>query len=233
MRGASPKPGPRHELRVRPLRPRPVCAHRSAFACGHSGPAAAAGRRSPAWRRDIHAPAPLLMRVLGCLVEVALAIQIACPLELATARSPRRGLAEPTVLQAVRPVFHVTNAQPPELPTRHPKQLASLLRCQPTLCEPSQRLLNSRHEYLPEHLRPPHPHLQNRRRAKRTTHALPTDREVNVDPPRARALATSRWSGCSQKQARTSRRGRHEKAGRRGVTKDGGASTMATLRARS
>ena len=114
----------------------------------------------------------LLVRMLGRVIEIALTEQRAGPGEFPGIRPPRRGLAKTPILQPLGPVLRVAQMQPPELPARHPKQFPGLLRCQTALREPVHNILKSHHEYLPEHPRPPHRHLPNRRRTKRTTHAL-------------------------------------------------------------
>ena len=91
----------------------------------------------------------LFMEMLHREIAVALPIKLLNPLKLALRCTVRRPLTDPSIAQAFDPVLLITNAQPSEIPSRHPQQFASLLSRQSMALVPLKGLLKTRHKNLP------------------------------------------------------------------------------------
>ena len=91
----------------------------------------------------------VLVEVLHVHPAIALLIETLHPRQLGRRRPPRRPLADPPVVQPRDAILLVADAQPPEVPARHPQQLAGLLAGQPPLPVALERFLEPQHEHLP------------------------------------------------------------------------------------
>ena len=91
----------------------------------------------------------LLVEMLHREIAIALPVELLHPVKLALRRTVRRPLTDPSIAQAFDPVLLIANAQPPEMPPRHPQQLARLLSRQPLTLVLLKGLFKTPHKNLP------------------------------------------------------------------------------------
>ena len=127
------------------------------FAVGAAAPLLRGRQYGPLQRQPGHRVAELVVvMLLHLLVEmlhrevpVALLIEGLHRAQLRRRRPSRRHLAQPPIAQPLGAVLLIAQQQPPEMPARHPQNLAGLLRRQPTLAVPLHRFFELQHEDLP------------------------------------------------------------------------------------
>jgi hypothetical protein len=91
----------------------------------------------------------LLVEMLHREIAIALPVELLHPLKLSLRRTARRYFADPPIAQPLDPVLLIANAQPPEIPPRHPQQFARLLSRQSLTPVLLKGLFKTPHKNLP------------------------------------------------------------------------------------
>jgi hypothetical protein len=94
-------------------------------------------------------PHGLLVERLHREVAAALLVEDLHAARLRGRRPPRRRPAQPPLAQPLGALFLAADEQPAEMPPRHARNLAGLLRAQPPLAAALHRLFEPEHENLP------------------------------------------------------------------------------------